>query len=120
LIALIRAYVLTGARIHGDNTVVPVLAKSKTITRRLWTLTIRHCGWTSCCPGTARCRLPNWRHEPNRHKPANETSAGDSFNQICTVRIELLDTNPLIWREVQVPTSITLRMLHDIVEIAMG
>jgi len=52
--------------------------------------------------------------------PANDTSAADSFNQICTVRIELLDTDPLIWREVEVPTSITLKVLHDIVQITMG
>ena len=44
----------------------------------------------------------------------------DSFNQICTVRIELLHTDPLIWREVEVPTSITLKVLHDVVQIAMG
>ena len=37
LIGLIRAHVLAGARIHGDDTTVPVLAKSKTITGRLWT-----------------------------------------------------------------------------------
>ena len=51
---------------------------------------------------------------------ANDTSAADSFNQICTVRIELLDTDPLIWREAEVPTSITLKVLHDIVQITMG
>jgi transposase len=37
LVALIRVHVLAGARIHGDDTTVPVLAKSKTITGRLWT-----------------------------------------------------------------------------------
>jgi hypothetical protein len=57
---------------------------------------------------------------PTGKTPANDTSAADSFNQICTVRIELLDTNPLIWREVEVPTSITLKVLHDIVQITMG
>lgn len=48
------------------------------------------------------------------------STASDSFNQICTVRIELLDTNPLIWRQVEVPTSITLKVLHDVVQITMG
>ncbi len=48
------------------------------------------------------------------------TSGLDSFNEICTVRIELLHTDPLIWREVEVPTSITLKVLHDIVQITMG
>jgi hypothetical protein len=57
---------------------------------------------------------------PVSKTPANETSAAESFNQICTVRIELLDTDPLIWREVEVPTSITLKVLHDIVQITMG
>jgi transposase len=37
LVALIRAHVLSGARIHGDDTTVPVLARGKTITGRLWT-----------------------------------------------------------------------------------
>ena len=35
--ALIRSHVLTAARLHGDDTTVPVLAKGKTITGRLWT-----------------------------------------------------------------------------------
>ena len=36
LVALIRAHVLAAERIHGDDTTVPVLAKGKTITGRLW------------------------------------------------------------------------------------
>src|SRR5260370_29596758 len=57
---------------------------------------------------------------PTGKAPANHTSASDSFNQICTVRIELLETDRLIWREVEVPTSITLKVLHDVVQITMG
>ena len=34
---LIGAHVLAGERIHGDDTPVPLLAKGKTITARLWT-----------------------------------------------------------------------------------
>jgi transposase len=34
---LIRAHVFAGSRVHGDDTTVPVLAKSKTRTGRLWT-----------------------------------------------------------------------------------
>jgi transposase len=34
---LIRAHVFAGDRVHGDDTPVPVLAKSKTVTGRLWT-----------------------------------------------------------------------------------
>jgi transposase len=37
LIALIRQHVMAGARLHGDETTVPVLAKNKTVTGRLWT-----------------------------------------------------------------------------------
>jgi hypothetical protein len=48
------------------------------------------------------------------------SEAADSFNQIGTVRIELRDTDPLIWREVEVPTSVTLKVLHDIIQITMG
>jgi hypothetical protein len=48
------------------------------------------------------------------------TSAIDSLNEIATLRIELLDTDPVIWRQVEVPTSITLKGLHDVVQAAMG
>jgi hypothetical protein len=44
----------------------------------------------------------------------------DSFTEIATLRIELKDSNPAIWRVVEVPTSITLKVLHDIVQAAMG
>lgn len=37
LVALIRDHVLSAERIHGDDTTVPVLAKGKTVTGRLWT-----------------------------------------------------------------------------------
>ena len=37
LVELIRRHVLKAQRIHGDDTTVPVLAKGKTITGRLWT-----------------------------------------------------------------------------------
>jgi hypothetical protein len=43
-----------------------------------------------------------------------------SFTEIATLRIELKDTDPSIWRVVEVPTSITLKALHDIVQAAMG
>lgn len=44
----------------------------------------------------------------------------DSFTEIATLRIELKGSNPLIWRVVEVPTCITLKVLHDIVQVAMG
>ena len=37
LTELIRQHVMSGERIHGDDTTVPVLAKIKTVTGRLWT-----------------------------------------------------------------------------------
>jgi transposase len=37
LIALLRQHVLQAGRLHGDDTTVPVLAKGKTVTGRLWT-----------------------------------------------------------------------------------
>ena len=37
LVALIEAHVLAAERLHGDDTTVPVLAKGKTTTGRLWT-----------------------------------------------------------------------------------
>jgi transposase len=36
LVALIAAHVLTAERLHGDDTTVPVLARGKTITGRVW------------------------------------------------------------------------------------
>ena len=52
--------------------------------------------------------------------PFPKTTASDSVNEIATVRIELRDTDPLIWREVEVPTSITLKVLHDVIQAVMG
>ena len=52
--------------------------------------------------------------------PAGNSSAFDNFNEIATVRIELRDSNPVIWRQVEVPTSITLKVLHNVIQAAMG
>jgi hypothetical protein len=52
--------------------------------------------------------------------PAITQTASDSFNQIATVLIELKHTDPLIWRQVEAPTSITLKVLHDIVQATIG
>lgn len=52
--------------------------------------------------------------------PSTQNAASDSFNEIATVRIELRYTDPLIWRQVEVPTSITLKVLHDVIQVAMG
>ena len=47
-------------------------------------------------------------------------TASDSLNEIATVRIELRRSDPLIWRQVEVPTSITLNVPHDIIQAVMG
>ena len=51
--------------------------------------------------------------------PAGKT-ASDSFNEIATIRVELRDSDPVIWREVEAPTSVTLKVLHDIIQAVMG
>jgi hypothetical protein len=52
--------------------------------------------------------------------PAGSSAAFDSFNEIATVRIELRDSDPVIWRQVEVPSSITLKVLHNVIQAAMG
>lgn len=52
--------------------------------------------------------------------PPPKTAAAGSIDEIATIRIELRDTDPLIWREVEVPTSITLTGLHDVIQAVMG
>jgi Plasmid pRiA4b ORF-3-like protein len=55
-----------------------------------------------------------------RTKPRMSAMTGfESYNEICAVRIELLETEPLIWREVEVPTSVTLKVLHDVIQITV-
>jgi hypothetical protein len=58
------------------------------------------------------------RRAPIRQDPTRR--AIDSFTEIATLRIELKDTDPPIWRVIEAPTSITLKVLHDIVQASMG
>lgn len=51
---------------------------------------------------------------------ADPSPGATSFQEIATPRIDLKDSDPLIWRELEVPTSVTLKVLHDIVQVAMG
>ena len=53
-------------------------------------------------------------------RPARSPDAPDEVEEIATARIELRGSDPLIWRQVDVPTAISLRGLHDIVQAAMG
>jgi hypothetical protein len=66
----------------------------------------------------------NWKTQPARlaamMSPTRQKAPSDSFNEIATVRIELRHTDPLIWRQVEVPTSITLKVLHDIIQAVIG
>ena len=43
-----------------------------------------------------------------------------SCNEIATVRIEFEDIDPLIWRVIEAPTSMTLKTLHDAIQQLMG
>src|SRR5262249_33372563 len=52
--------------------------------------------------------------------PARQNAASDSVNEIATVRIELRHTDPWIWRQVEVPTTITLKVPHDLAQVVMG
>ena len=46
--------------------------------------------------------------------------ASDSVDGMCTLRTELCGSDPLIWRELEVHTSISLKTLHHIIQAAMG
>jgi hypothetical protein len=59
-------------------------------------------------------------NEPYSRDIGGMDTAADSFNQIATVRIELKNSDPLIWRQVVIPTSVTLKTLHDVIQAAMG
>jgi hypothetical protein len=52
--------------------------------------------------------------------PSTKAATSDSIDEIATVRIELRDTDPRIWRKVEVPTSITLKVLHNVIQAVMG
>ena len=75
--------------------------------------------WPACLsfyPGTGSRSLPDWWHGPGQ----NKTRAGKCRWDCGHVRVGLRHSEPLIWREVEVPTSITLKVLHDIIQAVMG
>jgi hypothetical protein len=47
-------------------------------------------------------------------------TTNDGVDEIATVRIDLVYTDPPIWRQVEVPTAMTLETLHYVVQIVMG
>ncbi|MBK5239233.1 MAG: plasmid pRiA4b ORF-3 family protein, partial [Actinomycetales bacterium] len=40
--------------------------------------------------------------------------------RMFTLRIELLESIPPIWRSVQVPSDLTLDRVHDVIQTSMG
>jgi transposase len=69
LMALIDAHVLAAARLHGDDTTVPVLARGKTATGRLWTYVRDDRPFGGPAPPAAMFRYSRDRtaEHPNRH-----------------------------------------------------
>ena len=69
LVALIDAHVLAAERLHGDDTTVPVLAKGKTITGRVWTYVRDDRPFGGRAPPAAMFRYSRDRtaEHPNRH-----------------------------------------------------
>jgi transposase len=69
LMALIDAHVLAAARLHGDDTTVPVLAKGRTITGRLWTYVRDDRPFAGPAPPAAMFRYSRDRtgEHPQRH-----------------------------------------------------
>jgi transposase len=69
LVTLIRGHVLAAERIHGDDTPVPVLAKGKTITGRLWTYVRDDRPFGGLAPPAAMFYFSRDRRgeHPNRH-----------------------------------------------------
>jgi len=64
---------------------------------------------------------PEFRERLSRNeRPRHTGGMIDQSDEIATIRIELRDTDPPIWRQVEVPTSITLNVLHSVVQAAMG
>jgi transposase len=69
LMALIDDHVLAAARLHGDDTTVPVLARGKTITGRVWTYVRDDRPFGGPAPPAAMFRYSRDRtaEHPNRH-----------------------------------------------------
>lgn len=53
-------------------------------------------------------------------RPVYNARMNTAADDIATVRIELSDTDPPIWREVEVETSISLKTLHLVIQAAFG
>ncbi|WP_431285014.1 IS66 family transposase [Humitalea sp. 24SJ18S-53] len=69
LVTLIDAHVLAAGRLHGDDTTVPLLAKGRTVTARLWTYVRDDRPFAGPAPPAAMFRYSRDRtaEHPNRH-----------------------------------------------------
>lgn len=69
MMALIDAHVLAAARLHGDDTTVPVLARGRTITGRVWTYVRDDRPFAGPAPPAATFRYSRDRtgEHPQRH-----------------------------------------------------
>ena len=56
----------------------------------------------------------------NRADPDYDDAMTTTAEEIAAIRIELVDTDPPIWREVEVPTSLSLETLHAVIQAAFG
>jgi transposase len=69
LVARIDAHVLAAERLHGDDTTVPLMARGKTVTARLWTYVRDDRPFAGPAPPAAMFRYSQDRtaEHPNRH-----------------------------------------------------
>jgi hypothetical protein len=51
---------------------------------------------------------------------ARTCQAGGLNDAILRLKIVLADTEPPIWRRVEVPAEMTLRQLHTVIQVAIG
>lgn len=48
------------------------------------------------------------------------TTTSETLEEIATLRVVLVDSQPPIWRELEVPASLTLQRLNDVLQVAFG
>jgi transposase len=104
LVALIRDHVLAAERIHGDDTTVPVLAKGKTVTGRLWTYVRDDRPFGGSAPPAAMFYFSRDRRgeHPNRHLAGYggilQADAYAGFGELyCEARRPVALTQALCW-----------------------
>ena len=72
--ALIEAHVMAAERLHGDDTTVPVLAKGKTATGRLWVLGVRRPRFRVQRPSRSLAQLRRVRCQSSGIRPASKSA----------------------------------------------